>query len=197
VSLWREIRRDLEIQCDGSLFERLNNRGFHSLVAYRLARWLWLARIPLAGQMLTRFVQILYGVDIHWRARLAPGTTIFHGMGLVIAPGTVIGEECVLYHGVTIGAIDHHKRARVPIIGNRVVVYTGAKVLGPITIGDDVVIGANAVVLTDVPANSIAVGIPARVRAKRDGNAVPEPAEHRAYASPERAARNGRGSVRD
>jgi serine O-acetyltransferase len=163
VSLWRDVRRDLDVLCDGSLLQRLNNRGFHSLVAYRLAHRLWIARIPLLGELLTRIVQILYGVDLHWRARLAPGITIFHGMGLVVAPGAEIGEECVLYHGFTIGAIDHRKSARVPVIGKRVVIYTGAKVLGPITIGDDAIIGANAVVLCDVPAKSVAVGIPARV----------------------------------
>lgn len=166
MSLWHDVRRDLGVLCDGSLLQRLNNRGFHALVAYRLAHRLWIARIPLLGELLTRVVQILYGVDIHWRARLAPGITIFHGMGLVVAPGTEVGEECVLYHGVTIGAIDHHKSARVPVIGKRVVIYTGAKVLGPITIGDGAVIGANAVVLCDVPPNSVAVGIPARVLAR-------------------------------
>jgi serine O-acetyltransferase len=111
-------------------------------------------------------VQIVYGIDISWRAKLGPGITIFHGVGLVVGPGAEIGAGSVLYNGVTIGAIDYHKQSRLPKLGERVVVYCGAKVLGNITVGDDVVVGANAVVLKNIPDNCSAVGIPARAISK-------------------------------
>ncbi len=160
MSVADDIKRDYRMLRSGSTFERLNNRGLHALAVYRISHELWRRKVPLVGSLLTRVIQILYGIDIHPRAVIAPGIQIFHGVGLVIAPRTIVGEGCVLRHGVTLGMVTEN--SPLPVLGRRVIVNAGAQILGPVTVGDDAVIGANAVVLKDVPAMHAAVGVPAR-----------------------------------
>ena len=161
MSLLSDIAADLAV-LEGPKSSRMMNRGFHALIGYRIARALALRKVPLIPMFLTRIVQILYGIDLDYMAQIAPGVRIFHGMGLVIGWGAIIGSGCTFYHGVTIGQSDVVQLV-LPTLGKNVWVFAGAKVLGPITIGDGARIGANAVVTKDVPAGALAVGVPARI----------------------------------
>lgn len=105
----------------------------------------------------------LKGIEIHYSTTIGPGLRLVHPHNIVLTPQTVIGENCTIFNGVTCG-VNHLDRSGYPVIGNDVVLYPGAKVIGNVTIGDTVIIGANAVVVRDVPSNSIAVGVPAVVK---------------------------------
>lgn len=140
----------------------LTNRGFHALLFYRISNKLWKLKIPLLPLILTRVVQIVYGIDIDYRAKIKGGCVIVHGVGLVIGQGAEIGEHCKLYHGVTLGiSHSHSKQDGFPSIGNNVLIGAGAKLLGEISIGDNVKVGANSVVTINVPENKTVFGIPA------------------------------------
>ncbi|MBB3601341.1 serine O-acetyltransferase [Mycolicibacterium sp. BK556] len=149
----------------GDLENALVYSGLHAIWSYRLAHRLW-ATPALRGpaRVLSQVTRFLTGIEIHPGATIGRRFFIDHGMGVVIGETTEIGDDVMLYHGVTLGgrSLEHGKRH--PTLGNRVVVGAGAKVLGPLVIGDDSAIGANAVVTHDVPADSIATGIPAVVR---------------------------------
>jgi serine O-acetyltransferase len=134
--------------------------GLHALWGYRLAHWLWEHHLKLAGRALSQLVRWLTGIEIHPGARIGPGLFIDHGMGVVIGETAEVGEDVTLYHGVTLGGTSLEKGKRHPTLGDRVVVGAGAKILGNITIGADTRIGANAVVVKSVPANSVVVGVP-------------------------------------
>ena len=165
----------------------LTNRGLQAVVLYRISRALWLRRVPLIPMVLTRIAQHLFAVDISFQADLGPGIVIVHGFGLVIGGGTQIEGNCCLFHGVTLGDrgsewVGSDRTDGHPSLGKGVMVGAGAKILGPIHIGQNSVIGANAVVLRDVPADSIAAGVPARVIGKR---AAAEPEAERGPAEPD------------
>ena len=134
--------------------------GLHALWGYRIAHWLWGHDHKLAGRLLSQLVRALTGIEIHPGATIGQGLFIDHGMGAVIGETAEIGEQVTLYHGVTLGGTSLEKGKRHPTLGDRVVVGAGAKILGAITIGDDTRIGANAVVVKSVPANSVVVGVP-------------------------------------
>jgi len=134
--------------------------GLHALWGHRIAHWLWGHGFKLAGRALSQLVRWLTGIEIHPGACISQGLFIDHGMGVVIGETAKIGEDVTLYHGVTLGGTNLQKGKRHPTLGDRVVVGAGAKVLGAITIGDDTRIGANAVVVKSVPANSVVVGVP-------------------------------------
>ena len=134
--------------------------GVHALWGYRVAHWMWQHGLKLFGRMLSQLVRTLTGVEIHPGAQIGQGLFIDHGMGVVIGETAEIGEDVTLYHGVTLGGTSLEKGKRHPTLGDRVVVGAGAKVLGAITIGADTRIGANAVVVKSVPANSVVVGVP-------------------------------------
>ncbi|GAA4693317.1 serine O-acetyltransferase [Promicromonospora umidemergens] len=139
--------------------------GVHALWAYRAAHRLW--RMPpmrLPARLLSQLARAATGIEIHPGARLGHRLFIDHGMGVVIGETTVVGDDVMLYHGVTLGGRSLNRGKRHPTLGDRVTVGAGAKVLGPVWVGDDVQIGANAVVVKDVPAGAVAVGIPARIR---------------------------------
>ncbi|MFI2485442.1 serine O-acetyltransferase EpsC [Promicromonospora kroppenstedtii] len=139
--------------------------GVHALWAYRAAHRLW--RVPamrLPARLLSQLARAATGIEIHPGARLGQRMFIDHGMGVVIGETAVVGDDVMLYHGVTLGGRSLSRGKRHPTLGDRVTVGAGAKVLGPVWIGDDAQIGANAVVVKDVPAGAVAVGIPARVR---------------------------------
>ncbi|MEI6302708.1 MAG: serine O-acetyltransferase [Betaproteobacteria bacterium] len=137
--------------------------GFHALQLHRFSHWLWGAGLRLLARFCSHMGRWLTGIEIHPGATIGRRVFIDHGMGVVIGETAVIGEDCTLYHGVTLGGTSWNKGKRHPTLGKGVVIGAGAKVLGPILVGDGAKIGSNAVVVRDVPAGATAVGIPARI----------------------------------
>jgi serine O-acetyltransferase len=166
------IRRDVQAIFDRDPAARstleilLCYPGLHAIWMYRASHWLWKRDYYLLGRWLSHLARALTGIEIHPGATIGPGFFIDHGMGVVIGETAEVGEDVTLYHGVTLGGVSWRKEKRHPTIGNHVVIGAGAKVLGPITIGDHSRIGANSVVVKDVPAESVAVGVPGRVRSR-------------------------------
>jgi serine O-acetyltransferase len=137
--------------------------GFHALTMHRLAHAFWCAKLYWLGRFTSHIARWLTGIEIHPGARIGRRFFIDHGMGVVIGETAQIGDDCTLYHGVTLGGTSWKEGKRHPTLGNGVVIGAGAKVLGPIMIGDRAKIGSNAVVVRDVPPGATAVGIPARI----------------------------------
>ena len=137
--------------------------GLHSIVLHRLAHSLFVLNIPFLPRFISQAMRFFTGIEIHPGARIGKGLFIDHGMGVVIGETTVVGDNVLLYQGVTLGGTGKEKGKRHPTIGDSVVIGGGAKVLGNITIGDNSYVGANAVVVKNVPANSTVVGVPGRV----------------------------------
>ena len=137
--------------------------GLHAVWGHRLAHWFWSHRLKLLGRWVSQMMRGLTGVEIHPGATIGAGFFIDHGMGVVIGETAEIGREVTLYHGVTLGGTSLQKGKRHPTIGDRVVIGAGAKVLGDVTVGADSRIGANAVVVKPVPANSVVVGVPGQI----------------------------------
>jgi serine O-acetyltransferase len=143
--------------------------GLHALVWHRAAtNPLWRAGLRWLARWLAHCSRFLTGIEIHPGATIGRRVFIDHGMGIVIGETAVIGDDCTLYHGVTLGGTSWRKGKRHPTLGRGVVIGAGAKVLGPIEIGDCAKIGSNAVVVRDVPADATAVGIPARIVTAED-----------------------------
>ena len=136
--------------------------GVHAVWWHRVSHSLWNAKLRFVARMLSQITRLFTGVEIHPGAILGRRLFIDHGMGVVIGETAVVGDDCVLYHGVTLGGTNTGKEKRHPTLGNRVLVGAGAKLLGAITLGDDCNVGANAVVLHDAPAGSTLVGVPAK-----------------------------------
>jgi serine O-acetyltransferase len=137
--------------------------GFHAVLLHRVAHRLYRWRLTLAARFVSQIARFLTGIEIHPGARIGRRFFIDHGMGVVIGETTEIGDDVLLYQGVTLGGTGKEKGKRHPTIGNHVVVGTGAKVLGNIQIGDHVKVGAGSVVVKSVPPHSTVVGIPGRV----------------------------------
>ncbi len=137
--------------------------GLHAILLYRFTHWLWNKGLKWFARFLSGVGRWFTGIEIHPAAQIGDRFFIDHGMGIVIGETVEIGDDCTIYQGVTLGGISINEGKRHPTLGNRVVVGAGAKVLGPITIGDDVRIGSNAVVLKDVSADRTIVGVPGRV----------------------------------
>ena len=137
--------------------------GVHAVWAYRLAHMLFKKNFKLLARIVSSISRSYTGVDIHPGARLGRRLFIDHANGVVIGETTKIGTDCVLFHKVTLGGVSMSKGKRHPTLGDRVMVGAGAKVLGPIHVGSDARIAANAVVVRDVPAGCSAIGVPARV----------------------------------
>ena len=137
--------------------------GFHILVYHRIAHWLYEHGHFFLARWVSQHGRHKTGIEIHPGARIGRCLFIDHGMGIVFGETTVIGDNCTIYHGVTLGGTGKDTGKRHPTIGNNVLISTGAKVLGPFTVGDNSRIGANAVVLQEVPPDSTVVGIKARV----------------------------------
>jgi len=144
-----------------TLIRGLLSQGFQALLVYRIFHWFYERRIPTQPLrfFVERFVEIITGISIPAQATIGRGLRIHHFGGIIIHSEAVIGNHCTLYHGVTLGDIGG--RGGAPRVGDRVLIGVGAKLIGEIVIGDDCVIGANAVVLASVPAGQVAVGIPA------------------------------------
>lgn len=173
VSLIELLREDLDtaIARDPAARSRLEVAltypGVHALWGHRLAHALWFGPFALLGgrmaaRVVSHIVRTFTLVDIHPAAELGRRLFIDHATGVVIGETTVVGEDCVIFHGVTLGGVSMSKGKRHPTVGSHVLIGAGAKVLGPITIGDYAKIGANAVVVKDVPARAAMVGVPAR-----------------------------------
>lgn len=137
--------------------------GFHAIMIHRLSHRLWKSGFKLLARLSSHIGRWLTGVEIHPGAQIGRYFFIDHGMGVVIGETAVIGNGCTLYHGVTLGGTSWDKGKRHPTLGKGVVVGAGAKVLGPIIIGDDARIGSNAVVMKPVPSGATVVGIPGRI----------------------------------
>lgn len=178
-SIWTTIKDDIDsvIERDPAAQSRLEvllfYAGLHAVWGHRVAHFLWQKGFKLLARGLSQLNRFITGIEIHPGAQLAAGFFIDHGMGVVIGETAEVGRDVTLYHGVTLGGTSLNKGKRHPTIGDRVVVGAGAKILGAITIGEDSRIGANAVVVKSVPANSVVVGVPGQ-NVKRS---EPRPAE--------------------
>lgn len=137
--------------------------GVHAIVHYRMANWLWRKNFKWLSRFLSTFSRWMTGIEIHPGATIGRRFFIDHGMGVVIGETAEIGDDCTLYHGVTLGGTSWHKGKRHPTLKNGVVVGAGAKVLGPIVVGENARIGSNAVVTKEVPEAVTVVGIPGRI----------------------------------
>jgi serine O-acetyltransferase len=151
----------------------LTSPGLHAIWTYRAAHALWTRsrfwRLP--ARLIAQVARAVTGVEIHPGARIGRRFFIDHGMGVVIGETAEVGDDVMLYHGVTLGGRSLARVKRHPTVGDRVTIGAGARILGPVEIGDDVQIGANAVVVKDVPSGAVATGIPAVVRfPKRDAS---------------------------
>jgi len=179
VSFRREIKAvfDRDPAAINFLEVLLTYSGLHAIIFYRIAHLIRSLRIPFFPRWLSQTGKFFTGIEIHPGAEIGSGFFIDHGMGVVIGETTVIGDNVLLYQGVTLGGTGLQKGKRHPTIGNNVVIGAGAKVLGNITIGDSSYIGANAVVIKDVPPNSTVVGVPGRVT-KQDGKKLDISLDH-------------------
>ena len=166
----------------------LTYSGFHALLTYRLTHVLSKWGVPLLPRVISQFARWVTGIEIHPKAVIGRGFFIDHGMGVVIGETAIIGDFVTLFQGVTLGGTGKDRGKRHPTLGNHVVVGAGAKVLGNITIGDFVKIGANSVVLRSVPSNSTVIGIPGRIiktisdrlpEATMDHTNIPDPIAER------------------
>ncbi|MBM3359361.1 MAG: serine O-acetyltransferase [Betaproteobacteria bacterium] len=137
--------------------------GFHATLTHRFAHRLWHMGLKWLARMVSHVSRWLTGIEIHPGASIGRRFFIDHGMGVVIGETAEIGDDCTLYHGVTLGGTSWNKGKRHPTLANGVVVGAGAKILGPITVGEGAKIGSNAVVIKDVPPRATAIGIPARL----------------------------------
>lgn len=194
MPMFRRITDDLH-----AVFERdpaatsrlevfLTYSGFHALLAYRLTHALSDWGVPLIPRVISQLARWVTGIEIHPKAIIGRGFFIDHGMGVVIGETAIIGDFVTLFQGVTLGGTGKDRGKRHPTLGNHVVIGAGAKVLGNITIGDFVKIGANSVVLRSVPSNSTVIGIPGRIiktisdrlpEATMDHTNIPDPIAER------------------
>src|SRR5690349_2309920 len=137
--------------------------GFHALQWHRLSHAFWGMGLRWLARFTSHFGRFVTGIEIHPGATIGRRVFIDHGMGVVIGETAEIGDDCTLYHGVTLGGVSWNKGKRHPTLGKGVVIGAGAKILGPVRVGDNAKVGSNAVVVRDVPQGATAVGIPARI----------------------------------
>lgn len=137
--------------------------GVHAIIYHRIAHWLYLHRLFFLARIVSQWSRHWTGIEIHPGAKIGRRFVVDHGMGIVIGETAEVGDDVLLYHGVTLGGTGKDQGKRHPTIGNNVLIGCGAKVLGPFTVGDGSRIAANSVVLTEVPPNATAVGVPARL----------------------------------
>lgn len=166
--MFRNLRYDLNKVMENDPAARSKIEVFllyptiHALIAYRISHYLYINKLFFLARLISQISRFFTGIEIHPGAKIGRGLVIDHGMGVVIGETAEIGDNVLLYHGVTLGGTGKDKGKRHPTVGNNVVIGAGAKVLGPIYIGSNSKIGANSVVLNNVPEGATAVGIPAK-----------------------------------
>jgi serine O-acetyltransferase len=181
----RQLREDIRSVFDRDPAARTNWEvltcypGLHAVYVHRLAHWFWTRGLRWLGRLTSHVGRLFTGIEIHPGATVGRRLFIDHGMGVVIGETAELGDDVTLYHGVTLGGTSWNKGKRHPTLGKGVVVGAGAKILGPITVGDGAKIGSNAVVVKDVPPGATVVGVPGRL--VEDGSAR-EQARFAAYA---------------
>ena len=169
AALFRSLREDVRTIMErdpaarSALEVLLCYTGLHALWIHRFNHWLWKHGLVLFPRWLSQVMRIITGIEIHPGAQIGKRLFIDHGMGVVIGETSVIGDDVTIYQGVTLGGTGKEKAKRHPTVGNEVVIGSGAKLLGNITIGDNCRVGAGSVVLRDVPANSTIVGVPGHI----------------------------------
>lgn len=172
--LFKQIRRDIKLIKERDPAARnafeilLTYPSLTAIRSYRIAHWFYVHKMYTVARMISQRARRKTGIEIHPGASIGKGLFIDHGMGVVIGETTIIGDNCLIYQGATLGGTGKDKGKRHPTLGNNVLVGAGAKVLGPFKVGNNVKIAANAVVLNAIPDNSTAVGVPARV-VKKNG----------------------------
>ena len=174
--------------------------GLHAILCHRVNHWLWKKKLRLLARVAAHISRFLTGVEIHPGATIGRRLFIDHGMGIVIGETSEIGDDCSIYHGVTLGGTTWRKGKRHPTLKSGVIIGAGAKVLGPITVGVDARIGSNAVVVKDVPDHATVVGIPGRVIAQKTtatGDAEKEAKEARREAMAKKIGFDAYGGSRD
>lgn len=173
MSLFYDIRAILERDpaARNGLEVLLLYPGLHAVIWHRIAHFFYRFHMKFVARLISQFARFLTGIEIHPGAKIGKGLLIDHGMGVVIGETTVIGDDCTIYQGVTLGGTGKETGKRHPTLGNNVMVGSGAKVLGPFTVGDNSKIAAGAVVLSAVPPDSTCVGVPARI-VRQDGKKV-------------------------
>ena len=154
-----------------NIFEVLIYPGVWAVWLHRVARFFYFIKLPVLPRVISQFSRFVTGIEIHPGAKIGKRVFIDHGMGVVVGETAIVGDDCIIYHGVTLGGTGIYKGKRHPTIGSNTVIGAGAKVLGNITIGNGCKIGANTVLLKDLPDNSTAVGIPAKIVAQ-DGKKI-------------------------
>ncbi len=163
MNFFKNINKDLSAAKKFSLVNKakifFSNRGFHALLYYRVANKLYRLKIPFLPSILTRIIQILYAIDIDYKATLSGGIVIVHGVGLVIGAGSKISSNVILFHGVTLGrrgiGPEIADNDGFPAIEEDCIICTGAILIGPIVIGKNTTIGANCVIADNIPSNSV------------------------------------------
>lgn len=196
--MFRRLREDIQCAFERdpaarTAFEIVTTYpGFHAVLMHRVSHALWNRGFHWLARVLANIARLLTGIEIHPGARIGRRFFIDHGMGVVIGETAVIGDDCTLYHGVTLGGTSWQKGKRHPTLGRDVVVGAGAKVLGPIAIGDGVRIGSNAVVIKSVHAGATVVGVPGHVIERPTG-----PQSQRRADTAKRIGFDAYGATRD
>lgn len=169
ITIKNEVKNDIEAvqkrdpASRGKFEILLTNQGVHAILSYRIAHWLYYNNFRFLSKIVSQIARFFTGIEIHPACLIGKGLFIDHGMGVVIGETAIIGDDCTIFHGVTLGGKGNEKGKRHPTLQNNVFVGAGAKILGNIEIGNNVKIGANAVVLTDISDGATAVGVPARI----------------------------------
>jgi serine O-acetyltransferase len=199
--MFDRIREDIQCVFDRdpaarNRFEVLTTYpGLHAVLFHRMNHWLWQHGMKWLARWLSALARWLTGIEIHPAASIGRRFFIDHGMGVVVGETTEIGDDCTLYHGVTLGGTSWKKGKRHPTLGSNVVVGAGAKILGPIRMGDGARIGSNAVVLRDVPDGATVVGVPGRIVTPR--SAEPSPKEQARAAIAKKLGFDAYGMAKD
>ena len=160
--------RERDPAARGTIEILMTYSGLHAVWMYRIAHMFYKKKLFFVARLISQFARFLTGIEIHPGATIGKGLLIDHGSGVVIGETAEIGDNCLIYQGVTLGGTGKEHGKRHPTLGNNVMVGSGAKILGPFKVGDNAKIAANAVVLEEVPPNSTAVGVPAKI-VKQDG----------------------------
>lgn len=187
--MFKRIREDIEVIFENDPAARtyleviLTYSGLHAIWAHRIAHFFYKRKLYFIARLISQISRFFTGIEIHPGAKIGRRFFIDHGMGIVIGETCEIGDNVTIYQGVTLGGTGHEKGKRHPTIEDNVLIATGAKVLGAITIGENSKVGAGSVVLKDVPPNCTVVGIPGRI-VKQDGKRVAQKLDHNILPDP-------------